>query len=76
MTQARSESSNAVAATAANVDWALARRGWWPAMICAAVLWGVLSWYLGAEWSLSEQYSYGWFVPVLAAGLFVLRWLD
>ncbi|MBS0659489.1 MAG: exosortase/archaeosortase family protein [Verrucomicrobia bacterium] len=46
----------------------------WPVVACFAVLWGSLSLYLGAEWSLSEQYSYGWFVPFLAAALFWLRW--
>ncbi len=46
----------------------------WDIVACALVLWGVLSWFLGAEWSLSEQYSYGWFVPFLAAALFWLRW--
>src|SRR5471032_1386593 len=76
MTQARSESSNAVAASASTVDPADARSGGWAAILCAAVLWGVLSWFLGAEWSLSEQYSYGWFVPLLATGLFALRWPD
>ncbi len=43
---------------------------------CVALLWGALSWFLSAEWSLSEQYSYGWFVPLLAAALFTLRWPD
>lgn len=43
---------------------------------CAILLWGSLSWFLGAEWSLSEQYSYGWFVPLLAVALFALRWPD
>ena len=76
MTQARSESSNAVAVPATTVDQAGARSRWWAVILCAAILWGVLSWFLGAEWSLSEQYSYGWFVPLLAAGLFVLRWPD
>ncbi len=47
-----------------------------PAIACAVLLWGSLSWFLGAEWSLSEQYSYGWFVPLLAAALFALRWPD
>ncbi len=38
------------------------------------VLWGALSWFLWSEWSLSEQYSYGAFVPFLAAALWWLRW--
>ena len=45
-------------------------------LACAGLLWGSLSWFLGAEWSLSEQYSYGWFVPLLAAAFFALRWPD
>lgn len=45
-------------------------------MVCAGLLWGSLSWFLGAEWSLSEQYSYGWFVPLLTAALFAMRWPD
>ncbi len=76
MTHARSESSNAVAATAATVDPAEVRFGRWAVLFCALALWGGLSWFLSAEWSLSEQYTYGWFVPLLAAGLFVLRWTD
>lgn len=47
-----------------------------PALACAVLLWGVLSWFLSAEWALSEQYNYGWFVPLLAAALFALRWPD
>ncbi len=46
----------------------------WDLIFCIVVLWGVLSWFLGGEWSLSEQYAYGWFVPFLAAALFWLRW--
>lgn len=46
----------------------------WPVVACFLVLWGALSLFLGTEWSLSEQYSYGWFVPFLAAALFWLRW--
>lgn len=45
-----------------------------PVAAAFVVLWGALSLFLGSEWSLSEQYSYGWFVPFLAAALFWLRW--
>src|SRR5205823_3058179 len=39
-------------------------------------LWAVLFRHLSSEWSLNEQYSYGWFVPIFAAYLFWLRWED
>ena len=37
-------------------------------------LWFVLCRHLSNEWSVNEQYSYGWFVPFFAAYLFWLRW--
>ena len=40
------------------------------------ILWFTLCKYLSSEWSLNEQYSYGWFVPFFAAYLFWLRWED
>jgi exosortase len=39
-------------------------------------LWFVLCRQLSGEWSVNEQYSYGWFVPFFAALLFWLRWED
>ena len=39
-------------------------------------LWFVLCRHLSAEWSVNEQYSYGWFVPFFAVYLFWLRWED
>ena len=39
-------------------------------------LWFVLCRHLSGEWSVNEQYSYGWFVPFFAAFLFWLRWED
>jgi len=39
-------------------------------------LWFVLCRQLSGEWSVNEQYSYGWFVPFFAAFLFWLRWED
>jgi exosortase len=39
-------------------------------------LWFVLCRQLSGEWSVNEQYSYGWFVPFFAAFLFWLRWHD
>src|ERR1041385_5900617 len=41
-----------------------------------AALWFVLFRQLSGEWSLNDQYSYGWFVPFFAALLFWLRWED
>ncbi|MEY2495811.1 MAG: hypothetical protein QOJ45_2303 [Verrucomicrobiota bacterium] len=39
-------------------------------------LWFVLCRQLSGEWSVNEQYSYGWFVPFFALFLFWLRWDD
>ncbi|MEY2565383.1 MAG: hypothetical protein QOH88_3576 [Verrucomicrobiota bacterium] len=38
-----------------------------------ALLWFILCRHLSSEWSLNEQYNYGWFVPFFAAYLFWLR---
>jgi exosortase len=40
------------------------------------LLWFVLCRHLSGEWSVNEQYSYGWFVPFFAIFLFWLRWED
>jgi exosortase len=40
------------------------------------VLWGIVCRSLSSEWSINEQYNYGWFVPFFAAYLFWLRWED
>jgi exosortase len=37
-------------------------------------LWFILCRQLSSEWSVNEQYNYGWFVPFFAAYLFWLRW--
>ena len=37
-------------------------------------LWFVLCRQLSGEWSVNEQYSFGWFVPFFALFLFWLRW--
>lgn len=39
-------------------------------------LWFVLCRQLSGEWSVNEQYSYGWFVPFFTLFLFWLRWED
>src|SRR5436305_9227764 len=41
-----------------------------------AALWLGLWWQLSGEWSVNDQYSYGWFVPFFAIVLFWLRWED
>src|SRR5437763_5539206 len=41
-----------------------------------AALWLGLWRQLSGEWSVNDQYSYGWFVPVFAIVLFWLRWED
>lgn len=48
----------------------------WFAIALFAVLWLDLVRQLSFQWSASEQYAYGWFVPLLAAGLFFRRWLS
>ena len=41
-----------------------------------AALWLILWRELSSEWSVNDQYSYGWFVPFFALVLFWLRWED
>src|SRR6267378_7774562 len=41
-----------------------------------AALWFVLFRQLSGEWSVNEQYNFGWFVPLFALYLFWLRWQD
>jgi len=45
-------------------------------LIVLATLWFILFRQLSGEWSINEQYTYGWFVPFLALFLFWLRWAD
>ena len=46
----------------------------WLAWSTPALLWLWLFHHLHYEWSLNEQYNYGWAVPFLAALLFYQRW--
>lgn len=39
-----------------------------------AVLWLDMFRLLSTQWETREQYAYGWFVPILALGLFWKRW--
>ena len=41
-----------------------------------SALWFGLCTELSSEWSVNEQYNFGWFVPFFAAYLFCLRWQD
>ena len=41
-----------------------------------AILWLGLFRELGGEWSVNEQYNFGWFVPCFALYIFWLRWQD
>jgi exosortase len=45
-------------------------------LVFFAALWFVLCRHLSGEWSVNEQYNYGWFVPFFALFLFWLRWED
>jgi exosortase len=45
-------------------------------LIFFAALWLGLWRQLSGEWSVNDQYSYGWFVPFFAIVLFWLRWED
>src|SRR5947199_4211132 len=46
------------------------------ALLMLTVLWLFLWHQLSGEWSVNEQYNYGWFVPFFALYLFWLRWQD
>src|SRR5438094_6526244 len=46
------------------------------ALLMLTVLWLLLWHQLSGEWSVNEQYNYGWFVPFFALYLFWLRWQD
>jgi exosortase len=45
-------------------------------IVTLLALWFVLCRQLSGEWTVNEQYSYGWFVPFFALFLFWLRWED
>src|SRR6058998_1642058 len=46
------------------------------AVLMLTVLWLLLWHQLSGEWSVNEQYNYGWFVPFFGLYLFWLRWQD
>jgi exosortase len=37
-------------------------------------IWSVLIKHLSEHWAVNPQYSFGWFVPLLSAYLFLIRW--
>ncbi len=45
-------------------------------VVFLATLWAGLWRHLSGEWSVNDQYSYGWFVPLFAIVLFWLRFED
>jgi len=45
-------------------------------ILFVAALWFGLCRELSGEWSINEQYNFGWFVPFFALYLFWLRWQD
>lgn len=51
-------------------------RRYWTVAVFFGALWFVLCRHLSSEWSLNEQYNYGWFVPFFTAYLLWLRWED
>src|SRR5436189_1128181 len=46
------------------------------ALLVLTALWFLLCKQLSGEWSVNEQYRFGWFVPFFALYLFWLRWQD
>jgi exosortase len=52
------------------------RRGapFWVLCVGLGSLWIDLIRQLGHTWSSSEQYAYGWFVPLMAVGLLIRNW--
>ena len=52
------------------------RREFVLSVLFLAALWFGLCRELSGEWSVNEQYNFGWFVPFFALYLFWLRWQD
>lgn len=64
-------------------DGAISRRSFprlaasvWLTLGAVLAGWFVLWQKLSVDWSVNDQYQYGWFVPPLALALFALRWRD
>ncbi len=43
-------------------------------LLALAVCWGFVFNELRVDWTINPQYGYGWFVPLLALGVFRFRW--
>jgi exosortase len=58
--------------------WSVVRSPWSVVLPLAAfsLLWFDLCRQLSYVWQTNEQYAYGWFVPILALGLFLKKWPD
>ena len=48
--------------------------GLWPLALALAALWLPVFYRLSFFWETDDQYSHGWFVPLLAAWIFYTRW--
>jgi len=46
----------------------------WLPIAVFGILWLDLIRQLSYTWETNEQYAYGWFVPLLALGLFLKKW--
>ena len=56
------------------------RQGAWqvPWLLIAGLVFGWMGLWnkLRVDWTINDQYQYGWFVPPLALALLALRWQD
>jgi exosortase len=43
-------------------------------LVLFGALWCLLIMHLSVHWAVNPQYSFGWFVPVIAGYLFLIRW--
>lgn len=43
-------------------------------LVLFGALWYLLIKHLSVHWAVNPQYSFGWFVPVISAYLFLIRW--
>ncbi len=64
--------TSGVQTTAALPQW----KRWLPVGFALLAAWVALWDRLRIDWSVNDQYAYGWFVPPLALALFALRWRD
>ena len=48
----------------------------WPFFVALAAVWGWLFYVPSGEWEANQQYSHGWFIPLLAGWIFWQRWAE